>query len=203
MRVFNDVVQMIDECKRTIRSLADIDQALYMEPLESIERVLENQGTRTSCARFLQELPPTTFATLKFCEDKLARAVGEAGVNRKELGGLLSDVESLTKKVADSEIPTDIKAKLIDGLEEIRRAIMAYDLLGPERLRKAFETNLGNLLRFYSAARAMEDKEETQETARDFSNILLRLDRMLSVVSRAKPILAPILERLGLGPGAG
>ncbi len=67
----------------------------------------------------------------------------EEAISEEELASIQLEVEKLINRILDSDFDDDLKTILIDGLDEIREAIVDYRLLGAEAIRKAVDRNFG------------------------------------------------------------
>jgi len=202
VRIHFDVVQLVQECRRLIEGLGEVDKPLFLEPLDTIETALEACGTRGSCIQLINNIPDTALTALRFCDEILKRTMGEQLIEEQDLGNLHSDVESLISRIVDMSLPQEFKTILIDGLEEIRRAIILYRLLGAAGLKRAFESNLVMAARFRDQIENMPGSEDNRDVGRDFFKILSALDSILAAALKGKQLAGTVFKMLGAGGGS-
>ena len=82
----------------------------------------------------------------------------------------------LIGRVLESNLDKALKTTLIDGLGEIKQAILDYRLFGAESIRNAVDRNLGGYARY--------------------ERFITRVNYVLSIALRFRPIASPILRAL-------
>ncbi len=75
--------------------------------------------------------------TLEFCSLTLSRVFGEKVATTEALTELEKQLNELYASVADSNLDTFLKAKILDGLNDVRNAIHEYRITGVKGVEKA------------------------------------------------------------------
>ena len=118
------------------------------------------------------------------------RARADLNTDRILALALVKEIESLVKKVSDGDLDLQLKRFVILQLENIRRAIIEYRIVGIKSLRLAYEATLGAVIVKPDILTA----EKTSEVNR-FARILKKVAALLESVG-IKLITKAALEHL-------
>ena len=189
----SQVMQLVDDSKRLIRLHPEVDQALYLKPFESIEQAISNVNLGETWQSFTSHLDDPTLVSMRFCSDFLSREEGDEDIETTTLMELQNDVSSLLEKLVSADLADELKAYIVDALEDIRQAILGFRINGAEGLKRALEATLGAAFRFQDEIRDVRDGGTTgAEVVDGFWGILSKLDIIVSHGRKLKQLAAPI-----------
>ncbi len=193
-----DVIRQVDEAKKAVASIPEVDAELYSSAFPVLERAFVSLNLEASFDQFSSRIDPPTMVALEFAAEVLSRHSPEQPIPKENLDDLLEQVEQLLKAVVESDVEDEFKVTLVEYLERIRQAILRYRLLGARGLREAMDQTIGFLAR--------TDGEATGEPRRNVlqgvMGVLKNLNTILSLATRLKSLAPEELETLlQLPPG--
>lgn len=186
------MIELARDAKQSINGLDNIDHEIYIKPFHNIEKAFSFANIEDHWDNISRHLDEATMVGLSFCADVLSRTSGEQIIDQETLNDLMEQVENLTHEIMDSEIPPDLKAVLIDNLEEIRRAILEYRIRGVDGLKRALEGSLGAVIRH----RPQIVKQKGKKPVARFLEILSKLDQVVAFSLRMKQLFGPVLGEI-------
>lgn len=192
------ITQLVEECKKRIVQDSDIDQQLHLEPFQAASDALSHLNLEETWEQFTGRLTSEHVRAMRYTSDYLSNDQGEGVIEEATQEELQGDIAELLERVLVAEIPDDIKAFLVDALEDIRRALVGYRINGAEGLKTALATSLGAAFRFSDAMREAQEEPIIQVYTR-FFDFLLKLDSIVAHGLKLKPLAAGISKLISLG----
>ncbi|HEX8459097.1 MAG TPA: hypothetical protein VF656_17520 [Pyrinomonadaceae bacterium] len=193
VEVIHRVVQMIDlisDAERTLKTIPDIDTTLYLEPYSRIRKVLRIDNLPLGNYReHLKQITNGDMALLAIGAVEISKHQDEPIIEEQVLDKFLEEIDALFKEVRTSSINDKLKRFILEQLELIRRAVHEYQIGGIERLRKALAMSLGELILHKDLIEESKDQEEV----RKYGNIV---NHLFSVVSFAAD-MTQVIEGVG------
>lgn len=174
------VLQQISLAKVQIRAIDGADHDLYLRPIEKIEKTFAHMNLGEQLKQFSARLDPVTLDSLAYTSEFLRLAYPQNELKPKDLGGLMKGVEALGAEVRKAKIDESLKNVMTEHVERLRRAILEYDLRGPEGIIETLDANLGFVIR----TGVSEDlDEETESLYKRFCGSLLELYATVSAAT--------------------
>lgn len=191
----SQVMQLVEDSKRLIRQLPQLDQALYLEPFEAVDQAMSNFNLDETWERFHNRISDETLKSIRFCSDVFSREDADEVIEPSTLVGLQNEVNSLLQKILVVDLPDELRAIIVDSLEEIRQAILGFRVNGVMGLKIALDMSLGAAIRFRDEFGETVDEDTTRaEVVEGFRGILGKLDSLVSYGLKIKQLVAPITQ---------
>lgn len=200
-RALIDLHTLFDTARRSVEHLEDVNRDYYLKPFDNIEKVITDCDLNQPWGRQKKLLDDITMLTLELASNTVSAEAGKAAISEEDLKELQAETESLLEKVLKTDFSSEeLKAVLIEHLESIRRAILAYRVSGTEGLRRAVAGALGALfLHREDVNRAAQQDEEKTGIFRRFVSLLADISQIASfgvTIGQLTGLLPPLL-----GPG--
>ena len=191
--------QLVRETRDGIEVL-DVDHEPYSATLAMVEAALDSRTMLgETWKRHNDRLSEALMLTLQFVSGALSKSRGEALVESKVLSELQADIESISEKILQSNLPNDLREFFVDSLQRIRTAILEYRLRGPQAVRSVVDSTFGAAFRH----REEIDAERDNPVVRGFFAVFKKAEDMIAVAFKAKQLTAPLVSRfLELSSGA-
>lgn len=188
----SEVVKLIEEVKLQI-AVQDVDLEIYMKPFAKIERIFTlGFGHKLANARVF--IDDTVMAGLEFCAELLSRKMGEEVIEEEKLDDLFENINLLNERIAESDLPRDLKVLLQTNLYRLKKAVQHYHVHGARGLKDALDIALGSTWA-YSQQHQTETDKDVKEIIKQYLGILFL---GMSVVADAYTLLqitAPHVEK--------
>lgn len=191
------VFTLYQEVTQTTEKLKTQQRAIILRYLPRIGQALYQLHWGNPWNHVRQYLDEATMVAL----ESAAHAFEEEGFAEVELeedsiSSLLRETEELISQVMNSnELSSDLKAFLIDQLEQIRLALLRYKLYGARGLRKALVQITGAYFCSGLDFRKHIRRESKQnEVVGRFWSIAARFSDLVTLATAAAPIAPPLLE---------
>lgn len=203
--MLSHLIQQIEEGRRVVEENPHLRQDLHLKPFVKLEEAFSRINVEAQWRSWKKnQLPDETLNDLEWCAESLKAVYPEGEIDREKLTELREDVEKLISEVRDADIPEDLKAVIIDGLEHVRRAIVEYDLRGVEGLQQALEQNLGTIVLHQDELTADESRWEIFEKwAGRLGMLKVVIDSALEayemVPSGGEEVIKGLLKGAGIG----
>ena len=196
-----ELVRLFHTAKGSVERLKDVNRDYYLEPFDNIEVVITNSNLEQPWNTLKDRLDEVTMLTLQMASNIVSVEEGKTAISEKPLQELQAETEGLLEKVLDTDFSSkELKAVLIEHLESIRRAILAYRVSGTEGLRRAVESAFGALvLHREQVKNAVEQDEKKKGIFRGYVSLLANICQIASLgitIAQLTGILPPLL-----GPG--
>ena len=187
--------QLIDETERSLRSM-DVSEK-YLRPFPRFRSLVyaSLSGLENIITGHLTDVSESDLTILEFCEDEFRRHDLDWKLEDDELREILAEVNILFDEIVGAEIDATLKEIILDQLKIIQQAISEYRIRGPERLREALSSVIGNL----AFARDQLQQEVGNENVDRFSKLLARF---ATIVEAGTKFLGLAQSVRGFLPGA-
>jgi hypothetical protein len=183
-------LQLIDMVETRIKATPGINHDLHLYTLPSLRNIFaeaaENSDFNQWKAKYLRE---DLITPIIFCSNVLGKMGADEEINAENLANLLAEVNKLYESVITSSLSADIKLMVLEQLESIRRALHEYRVAGIVALEQALAAAVGQV----ALHREEFQREKGKEIDR-FGKVLTTLDTLISVATKAKPLLAPLVQ---------
>jgi hypothetical protein len=186
----SDLMELFIETKKRLQDYQDTNKSLFLNPLGKIDQALSITNLDQSWGGVKTLLNETVMHNLQHCSNALSRVSTENRIEINELEKLRNDIESLVGKTIDSEFSEDLKQIIINNLENIRRAILAYEIHGISGLKRALESSLGSIAYNYEPIKS----EKNKDVVTDLFKVIERLNSLISFAQSTKKYLIPFIE---------
>lgn len=187
-----NMINVIEETKNHFASIEGINNDIYIEPFDTLQKALSTVNFETNWSTFRNQISGSTLTALKFCADYLKGSSTEQVIEQEELNNLREEVETILHQVIDSDLPKELRFIIIDNLEGIRKAILDYQLLGAEGLKRELKYNIGS---FYLHSKEFEKEKDNGKIKKYFS-LVMHLFNIVKFAYNNKNLLAPIGKHL-------
>lgn len=166
-----DIIHLIDQTKKSILQIEDVDHGLLLERFPNIEKVFSNLNFSQLWEQNQQYLDETTMYSLRVCSDTLSNKMGYKNISEDILADLQKDTDELLNEVLNSDLDPELKIILVENLEAIRHSLVSYRINGIDGVRQALEKSLGAAL-IHSRLREEFLSENPNEEVKKFRKLL-------------------------------
>lgn len=186
LEIYYALVKLVMKAKDDVANISDIDQSLYLEPFQRLEKGFSANSLIHPWTNFVPYLDATTMKSLQFCADTLSRKLSEQTISGEDLSDLQKEVNELLELVMKINVDEKLRSFLVEKLEEIRHAILYYRINGGDGLKEAFENIIGASFVF-TRNRSDEDFSEDGKTAwQRFGKIIVILAGIVEFANNLK-----------------
>jgi hypothetical protein len=182
-------IDAVDEIDARIRRIPGEDHDLYLHSLPKIKRAfiagIQNYDFNQWKSGHLSH---DIIKPLLYCANLLSKYYGEDELEKAELTKLLDRVTELHQSVLQSSLNSTVKDRILESLEDIRKALKEYDIKGIHALSKALSTATGEIsLHKAEFKKASEGKDGN--AVNDFLKVVVSLYAMISLATKRQPLL--------------
>lgn len=197
-----DLINLADMARKQVEHSNDPNKDTYLEVFPRIREVVAHPNLQTPWnqlgSKYLDE---QTMLKLKMAARAVSATFGRAAVDTEELNELRGEVEALLDKTLNANLPQILKARLVEHLEIIHRAIVNYPISGTEGLRRAFEGAVGmTLIHGKEITNTVAEDSREGRTLHGWLQVLANFAELGSFGVQLAPLLGPVFPKL-LGPG--
>ena len=192
-----ELMDLVDRAKKSVQQL-DVDHDLYLRWVPNVEHVLIYSQLGAKWAQLQPQLDDTTMNQLEFCSELLSRRTSEKVISDEDLSKLQMEVETLLDKVLSANLPEELKDVLIEKLEQIRQAILAYRVRGNEGLRRALGSSLGAMFLYREHIEEIQDDKQ-KTTVSQVVQFIANLAEILGFTLQAAQLTGLVTPLLGPG----
>lgn len=139
--------QQVQAAMRQVEEIPGIAHRLHLGPLQKVEAAVSLGSLTENFETFSKRLGAATVSHLEYTADLLRQHTPVTFITPDDQNSLLDKVQALAKDIRASGIEHDLKLALTEYIERIRRALIEYDLRGPEGVMEALDQNVGFLAR--------------------------------------------------------
>ena len=160
-----------------------------MEPLHELKGEFVHRTINDNCNTFQVGEPALT--KLRYAAEFVVS--NEQPVQDDILKELLQDVETMVTQILDADLPSYLKARLVECLEKVRLAILTYRLSGQPGLRKAFDEMAGTLLtNRLDLVAAVKSDDKTKKSVIGLFGLIDKINKIMELATKAKELLGPL-----------
>jgi hypothetical protein len=190
----DEAMQLADVCDRFMRQNNVKDPEIHLQSITSIKRALYSLHAM-NWAQFKQQFNHERIMLLQLMDSEFSEHWHETPLADNDLEWLQSEVEDLIHDVVESQLSTDIKNVILDGLEAVRYAILEYRVRGMEGIRQALDKNVASLIRYRDEFDEMKRGDHEGIWTR-WSSVVGRLDGWVSTGLKLKQHVQPAISML-------
>ena len=199
-----ELIRLIDRCQQTVnqsQSISSEDQKLFLDQLARVKEFAFGIHVM-DWEDFSEQFTDDFLLALRWAVREMSRHISEPVVPEDELRSLQFDIEELIDKVLESNLSTDLKRSLIEGLRAIHKAIVDYRITGAEGIRETVDRNLGLIVRYRDEIEGVTDAEGKRTLSR-YWRIVEKTDRLVSIGKKLLPLAEQGYEGIQKMLGAG
>lgn len=197
VKMLATLMDLLTTAEREIEKLENIDKELYAQPFQNIEKAFRKLNLEAPWKTWKSFFDSATLLALRFCSDQLERSSNWINIDKERLEDVLSEINDLTTRVINSNIPENLKRQIVGNLEDIRTAILAYQIGGSEGIEREVERGLGALMLHREEISECSEKAGADEVS-DYVQLLERLHMLARAVNSTKELSAPFIQALGI-----
>jgi hypothetical protein len=182
---------LFDEVEDGLRgAVPNLNENLYIGPLSKLRQAVYFGNLDTNWSSYLAKLGDADMRALAFAADRLSEPPPEPTLDADSLAEILRAVNDLYDEVLRSDTPRPLRRLLLEQLAEIQRAVHLYRVQGVAPIRAALAKTLGVIYANEDVIKKDADKGEVKS----FGAVLKRVDEVISLATKAKPLLGPAVE---------
>ena len=187
---------LITSCEDLVRRTHTMNQDLHLRQLRRVKTALFGGGVQT-WVEYRKNLTDDFMISLQLVAENMSHHWYEEFIPEDALTDIQSEVEDLIRTILGSDLRGELKKALIDGLEEVRRAIVNYRVRGADEIRKAVDSNVvafGRNLEYVSALTDDEDKDVVSA----YRKFISKVDGITTAALKLKPLAISIGKMFGI-----
>ena len=192
------LIQQIALAKERVLTVEGVDQNLYLRPLEAVEGAFSEVNLGEQLGNVKARLGTSTMATLEYTSEFLRLQYPSADLPEKTRAALLKKVEAMATDIRSAEIEPRLKQVLVEHVERLRRALIEYEIRGPEGLLDSLDLNLGFVIR---TGVETSDPDETGVLRKMGANLIAFYNTVSAALGLAKIAAGPLKDLLKLSSG--
>jgi hypothetical protein len=196
LKMLADLIDLVDETKKAIGRLQDVDHQLYLKPFKKLETLLSQINLEAGWEHWRQQLDEPTLYGLQFSADRLARESGYTHIDNDELAQLRKDVEDLVARMLDADLPDSLKALFLRNLEAIRHALLAYRIRGIDGLQQEIERSVGSIILHKEQISSASTNSPQGGVWKSFFELIARLHQLVALARNSKELAVPALAAI-------
>ena len=183
-------LQLIDTVETRIKATPGVNHGLHLYTLPSLRKLFaeatQNMEFNQWKGKYLRE---DLITPILFCSNVLGKMGADEEISAEDLEKLMAQVNRLYESVLASSLSPEVKLTVLQQLENIRRAVHEYRVIGIIALQEVLASAVGQV-----ALHKEEFQREKGEEIKQFGRLLTTLDTLISVAMKAKPLLAPLVQ---------
>lgn len=146
-RIVYSLIVQIKQTKEDVVRVESANHDLYVEPLTELDQLFRTISLDETSGQFMSRINDTTLSALRYPADLLRQHLSRPSLSDETLSELLDDSSTILNRVREANIHPTLKMSLIEHIERFRRAILEYELRGPEGVQETIDLNLGFIIR--------------------------------------------------------
>lgn len=163
LRLLAELIHQISAAKARILQVESANHQLYVKPLRQIEKAFAHINLDEALREFSKRLGGSTLEGLEYTSEFIRDKFPQGALSLKDREKLLKKVEEIAADVRAADLDVAIKAALLEHIEQLRRALIEFDLRGPEAVVGALDLNLGFVVRESARPTSSEEKRVFKE----------------------------------------
>jgi hypothetical protein len=170
LEVFRGILSLaalVDEVENTVQRQGGNAAQLYLRSLKQVRYVLMS-GIDNHRANLNGLLKPEVINDLEHCAAMYSNLDHEISVPKDQIDSIRNRVEELFQGIAKSNLPEDLRNKLLDLLEVIRQQISQFEIRGVTALHECLRQSLARLMEIYPAVQKKQRRANFQKTVRRY-----------------------------------
>ncbi|OZB56473.1 MAG: hypothetical protein B7X35_05490 [Halothiobacillus sp. 14-56-357] len=188
--------ELVQEVHALIENNPQSNSGLLLKSFPNLRRAVSAQNLMNPWSSFRVGLDPETITRLEFCAEFLSGKYSEVSIPREEVEELKKLLSAMVEFAEKSTMPNELKAFVLNQLEELRRGVFDFNIKGACGLRTAMETVIGTTIT--QTAKYQEIKETYPDVLARMGQLLDRIDGAMSKALKIKKTLGNAAKLLGL-----
>lgn len=198
----HEMMLIIKSCEQSVHRENTVNRVFHLEQIEKVKVGLSLIGVSSGVwGQFQSTFNDDFMNVLLMMSENISIHGGEEVISEENLANLQADVEDIINMVVVSNLGSEFKQILLDGLESVRQAILNYRVTGAEGIRNAVDRNVG------SYARYRDDFERASETEghniiHTYKDFINEVNAAVSTALKFRQLAEPatqVLPMLGIG----
>ena len=202
LQKLHELMLIVDSCEQIVRMEQDINQEMYLARIQKVKQGLSLLSFNSGLWGAFRSIFNDDFMdALVLMSENISIRGGEEVISEENLTNLQAEVEDVIDRVVDSELDTEFKQVLLDGLESVRQAILNYRITGAEGIRNAIDRNVGSYARYRDDFERVSETEN-QNIIHAYKNVINEVNGVISTALKFKQLAEPavqVLPMLGMG----
>ncbi len=182
---------LIAEAQAEARTHPDLDEELFIAPLEHLSRELLTQSLNSRWTEIVN-VYSRHLSKLAYCADRLDERAQQVEPASSDLDTLRQEVENLLQRLRDSAIGEPARSEFASRIEDLRSAIVRYSFAGTEPIKVAAEAVVGAVV--VATERQPAKGENWRTTCKDILLIAQAAFNLVEKGYRAAPVLGPAVS---------
>lgn len=181
--------QLFTDIINKLRSIEGIDEEMYLLPIVHVSGITSNLNLLDHpWATFSIYLSVENMTSLRYIQHtfSLHPEFDETKIPDDEITNILKDLNNLYELIFKSSLPSELKADLLDLIQELKQGIHDYRIRGVVTLKESLAKSVGVLVTNSEAITNNKDTEELEALAR----ILTRIEKAYSFAVKVQPLLS-------------
>lgn len=195
----NLLLNQLDETRRIIHSLSELEHEVYDEDLDSLGTFLVVFAFGELAQR-KPHFPLGPWRSLRYMHATIAREFPQNPIDGETILGLLGEANALYESVSESTMPRELKITLHSSLHVIISSLETYAITGNEAINTALNETLGKILRTPRTEADPLPDSDGSDLKTEFRKFLQRVNHTVTTAAAWLKLTedAPkILEKLG------
>lgn len=192
---YAEMFNMATEEKRRIKGININNHDKYLKALdnviEGLSKINLNDGI-SGMGKFRSYFDDRVLIPLEYCAEFLSNYSSKNVINEEEIKDLLEEVNKLIEQVLNMEIDKDVKHICMYNLNNIRDAIIRYNLFGSEGLMKNIESSLGSLILNQNKVK----NETGKNLFKNIFNIISKINLILTLGNSSANLIEEFAENI-------
>ena len=184
------ITLLVAEVEADIRRVYGEQANLYLGLLKKVIAGLSQSSVAQPWSNLDSHLDDATMSGLALAAQNLKASFAETQISESELQDLLIHIDEMSNNIADSTINPELKIALLQGLEELRRAVVDYKITGSVSVKRAAQQAVGSIA-------LSKDGITTNDEIEKVKKVLDVMDVALKLVGwscKAYNAIAPMLN---------
>ena len=197
--VMTEMLVLINSCEEIVKRKSTRRQDLHLGLLRRVKSALFGGGVQT-WGQYRTTFSADFMTSLELVADNVSHYWYEEVIPAEELTEIQSDIDDLINRIVNSTLQGELRTVLIEGLVEVREAVLNYRVTGVDAIRKAVDSNIVAYGRNFDLIAELED-EEDEKMVRGFRNVIDKLNGIVYGAMKLKPLVKGIASLLSIeGP---
>jgi hypothetical protein len=186
LRALVATVETLDDIDARIKRIKMRDHDLFVHSIPHLKQGFLRAASDQDFNQWKNTyLKPEFLDPLMYCANKLSETYDEQDIKKEELDAFAKRVDDLHTSVKASTLDGRVKDRILESLENIRRAISEYRIRGIAALRRSLSTATGELV----LHRAEFEKAKNEPEVKNLMEILSALYVMTLLATKQQTSL--------------
>jgi hypothetical protein len=196
LRALADLIHLVHETRSALEKIPDIDHKLYLRPFTRIDTALSNINLDAGWTHWKSQFDEHLITQLQYASDKLGRISGTSTIKPEKLNEIRNQLDSLTQAILESDLPEELKGLLVRNVEDLRRAVLSYQIRGLEGIEQELARSIGSMLLNKKKLEAAAGQQSQKSLFQKYFKVILMIDKLVAIAKNATQIGAPVLGLL-------